>query len=78
MYLLLKLKKNILSALLLSGSVAVGLGAGALSRSGSEYRFLPSLPGDQVLAQMSFNSQGGYLVVQDNSIDGNGLGIRAR
>jgi len=78
MYLLLKLKNKILSALLLSGSVAAGIAAGALSRSGSEYRFLPTFPGDQVLAQVSFNSQGGYLVVQDNSIDGNGLGIRGR
>jgi hypothetical protein len=52
--------------------------AALLSKSGSEYRFLPSLPGDQVNVQTSFGPEGGFLVTQDNSIDGNGLGIRAR
>lgn len=75
---MLKLNRRVFSALFLSGSLTAGFCAGALAPSGSEYRVLPALPGDQVRAQLSFNSAGGYLVVQDNSIDGNGLGIRAR
>jgi hypothetical protein len=81
MYSLLNLKRSFLSALVLTGALAAGPrsnAVGTLARSGSEYSFLPSLPGDQLLAQLSFNSNGGYLVVQDNSIDGNGIGIRFR
>lgn len=75
MYSLLKLK--MLAALAISGSFAVSQAA-ALAKAGGEYRFLPSLPGDQMQAHLSLNDQGGYLVTQDNSIDGHGLGIRAR
>lgn len=77
MYSLLKLQKKMLAALVLSGSVAA-CQAASLAKSGGEYRFLPSLPGDQMQPCLSLNDQGGYLVTQDNSIDGNGLGIRAR
>lgn len=49
-----------------------------LVRNGTEYRILPQLDGDQVRSHMSFNQEGGYLVTQDNTADGDGLGIRAR
>lgn len=45
--------------------------------TGTEYLLTGSLPGDQVHPQLSFNSQGGFVVWQDNAIDGNGLGIGA-
>jgi len=37
-----------------------------------------SLRGDQTLPHVSINSSGGFVVWQDNSIDGSGLGIVAR
>jgi hypothetical protein len=77
MYSLLNPQKKVLAALLMSGSV-VACAAAALVKSGPEHRFLPALPGDQMRPQLSFNETGGYLVTQDNFIDGNGLGIRAR
>jgi hypothetical protein len=75
MYSLQKLK--VLAAVVLAGS-AGSAQAAALVKTGSEYPFLGSLPGDQVQAHLSLNDEGGFLVTQDNSIDGNGLGIRAR
>jgi hypothetical protein len=70
--------KRLAAALLLGSAIMGAHGASALTKDGSEYRILPSLPGDQSLAQFAFGPDGGYLVTQDNSIDGNGLGIRAR
>jgi len=64
--------------LCLSSSICGVLAASSLTKDGSEYRILSSYPGDQTATQLSFNSQGGYLVTQDNSVDGSGLGIRAR
>lgn len=77
MYFLRNLEKTVMAGLLLASSMAV-CRAAALAPAGGEYRFLPALAGDQMLPQISFNEKGGYLVTQDNSIDGNGLGIRAR
>src|SRR5688572_15670717 len=77
MYSLLNVRR--IAAALLSGSVMIGVyGVEALNRSGSEYRILSTLPGDQVQTQLALGSDGGFLVTQDNSVDGNGLGIRAR
>jgi len=54
------------------------LGASSVIKDGSEYRILSTYPGDQTAVQLSFGGQGGYLVTQDNTVDGSGLGIRAR
>lgn len=73
--------KRLAAVLLLGGALAGGeslRAATSLSKIGTEYRILPSLPGDQVQVQLALSADGGYLVTQDNSIDGNGLGIRAR
>ncbi len=70
--------KKLAAALLLSSAIIGSQAASALTRSGTEYRILPALQGDQVQAQLAFGPGGGFLVTQDNSIDGNGLGIRAR
>jgi len=44
---------------------------------GSEYS-LGALPGDQMFPQVSVTPAGGYIIWQDNTIDGHGLGIAAQ
>ena len=44
---------------------------------GAEYAIAGSLPADQLRPQLSINASGGFLVWEDNSIDGNGMGIAA-
>jgi len=73
-----------LSIALLYYSAAVLLSltvnAQTLTPDGGETAFLESnaVRGDQVLPDLSINSSGGYLVWQDNAIDGSGFGIGAR
>jgi len=45
---------------------------------GGEYPMTLGMAGDQVFARLVLNSQGGYLVWQDNAADGDGSGLRAR
>lgn len=78
MHQILNLKKNLIAGLVLSGSVAVATAASSLTKSGVEYPIVQSLPRDQVLPHLSLGSNGGYIVTQDPTVDGNGLGIRAR
>ena len=78
MSVILNLKKNLIAGLVLSGSVAATMAAASLTKSGTEYPVFPTLPLDQVVPHLSLGPQGGYLVCQDNIVDGNGLGIRAR
>jgi hypothetical protein len=54
--------------------------AQTITPQGGEFSLLESafLRGDQVGTQISVNSSGGYIVWQDNVIDGTGLGIGAR
>ncbi|MCI0748520.1 MAG: thrombospondin type 3 repeat-containing protein [Verrucomicrobia subdivision 3 bacterium] len=47
-------------------------------RLGSEYGISGSLPGDQVWPHVSIQPSGGYVVWQDNFVDGDGPGIGAR
>ncbi|MGZ8919581.1 MAG: hypothetical protein ACXW3L_01225, partial [Limisphaerales bacterium] len=78
MYSILNLKKNLIAGLVLSGSVAVAVAASSLTKSGIEYPIIQSLPRDQVLPHLSLGPDGGFIVAQDPTVDGNGLGIRAR
>ena len=78
MYPILNLKKSLIAGLVLSGSVAVGTAASSLTKSGVEYPIVNSMPRDQVLPHLSLGADGGYIVTQDPSVDGNGSGIRAR
>src|SRR5688572_2922772 len=81
MFVMLKLKKNLIAGLVLSGSVAlssVSIAAASLAKNGTEYPIFPLLPRDQVVPHLSLGSGGGYLICQDSIVDGNGLGIRAR
>src|SRR5262249_42528553 len=43
--------------------------------NGAEYAIAGNLPGDQVHPHIAVGSTGGYLVWEDNNIDGDGLGI---
>jgi hypothetical protein len=78
MHSILNLKKNLIAGLVLSGSVAVATAATSLTKSGVEYPIIQSLPRDQVLPHISLGSNGGYILTQDATVDGNGWGIRAR
>jgi hypothetical protein len=69
-----------------AASTALGLSViGSVSASpvapvngaGNEYQITPGIPGDQIAPAASFNAAGGYVVWQDNSIDGDGWGIGA-
>lgn len=57
---------------------AVVFGQNGFAPSGGEYAISGRLPGDQVHPCVNFTTNGGYIVWQDNWIDGNGgLGIGA-
>ncbi len=45
--------------------------------NGTEYAIVGSLPGDQVLPAVAVNTNGGYVVWQDNITDGSGWGVSA-
>jgi hypothetical protein len=45
--------------------------------NGTEYAIIGSLPGDQVLPDVAVNTNGGFVVWQDNITDGNGWGVSA-
>jgi len=46
--------------------------------NGTEYAIIGSLPGDQVFPDVAVNTNGGFVVWQDNITDGNGWGVSAR
>jgi hypothetical protein len=54
------------------------LAESALVRQGVESPLSGPLPGDQVFGRAAVGPNGGYLVWQDNSIDGDGLGVGLR
>src|ERR1700743_1562449 len=56
---------------------AVVFSQGSFVRSGNEYSITGILPGDQVHPGLSITTNGGYIVWEDNCIDGKGLGIGA-
>jgi hypothetical protein len=45
--------------------------------NGTEYAIIGSLPGDQVFPDVAVNSNGGFVVWQDNITDGSGWGMSA-
>ena len=49
----------------------------SVKRLGSEYSVLGRQIGDQFFPKLALNELGGYLVWQDNNVDGDGLGISA-
>lgn len=55
----------------------VALSQNSFVTSGGEYSITGKLPGDQVHPQVSFTTNGGYIVWQDYWMDGKGLGVGA-
>ncbi len=49
----------------------------SVERLGGEYSVLGRQVGDQFFSKLALNDSGGYLVWQDNNVDGDGLGIGA-
>lgn len=67
-----------LAVTVLSVASAVLVGAGpAFLPQGSDYQITRRMAGDQTNPHVSLNADGGYVVWQDNGIDGDGLGIGA-
>src|SRR6185437_10161288 len=56
---------------------AVVLSQNSFVTNGGESSITGQLPGDQVYPQLSVTTNGGYVVWQDNWIDGHGLGVGA-
>jgi hypothetical protein len=56
---------------------AVVFSQNSFVRSGSEYSITGILPGDQVHPGLSITTNGGYIIWEDNWVDGRGLGIGA-
>jgi len=69
-------------ALCLTGALTAVFSASAqtayYTNSGSEYAVVGTMPGDQVFPDVAVNTNGGFVVWQDNIADGDSLGIRAR
>ena len=59
-------------------AIPVLLSAQTPSREGQEYPILTPLFGEQTAPHLALNTDGGYIVWQDNAIDGQGLGIGAQ
>ena len=57
---------------------AVVWGQNAFSPGGPDYAVAGALPGDQTFPQAAISPAGGWLVWQDNAVDGDGVGIRAQ
>lgn len=55
----------------------VASGQGLYATNGGEYAITGYVPGDQVRPRVSLNSNGGYLVWEDNITDGLGVGVSA-
>lgn len=53
-------------------------GQNDFSPGGPDYLISGSLPGDQTFPHAAISPTGGWLVWQDNAVDGNGLGINAQ
>jgi len=67
-----------LAGVVLLGAPRVVVGAESVfAPQGGEYRISGELAGEQVRARIALGEAGGYVVWQDNYIDGNGLGIGA-
>lgn len=54
-----------------------GFGQTVFVTNGGQFAITAPIPGDQIHSHASINAQGGYLVWDDNSIDGSGQGISA-
>src|SRR5208282_4580248 len=71
-------RKIVWFMVLLAGIPAVVFGqTNYYATNGTEYAIVGSLPGDQVHPDAAVNTNGGFVVWQDNITDGNGWGVSA-
>jgi hypothetical protein len=71
-------RKIVWFMVLLAGIPAVVFGqTNYYATNGTEYAIVGSLPGDQVHPDVAVNTNGGFVVWQDNITDGNGWGVSA-
>src|SRR6266850_5558288 len=74
---LIRIGKSLLACGIASALPLLSFGQSVFVTNGGQYAITGVLPGDQVHSFASINAQGGYLVWDDNSIDGSGQGIAA-
>jgi hypothetical protein len=78
MFLMLRERCRSLVLPLLMGLPLLAAAQIPYSPQAGEYPIAGTLPGDQVMSDVSLNKSGGYVVWQDNATDGDGLGISAQ
>jgi hypothetical protein len=74
---LIRIGKSLLACSVASALPIISFGQVGLIAGGGEYPIVGVLPGAQLHPHASINASGGFLVWEDNTVDGNGLGVRA-
>src|SRR5712664_566785 len=74
---LIRIGKSLLACSVATALPLLSFGQVGLVAGGGEYPIVGLLPGVQIHPHASINASGGFLVWEDNTVDGNGLGIRA-
>lgn len=74
---LIRIGKIMLACGVASALPLFGFGQTVFVTNGGQYAITAPIPGDQIHSHASINAQGGYLVWDDNSVDGSGQGISA-
>jgi hypothetical protein len=74
---LIRIGKSLLALSFASALPFLSVGQVGLIAGGGEYPIVGVLPGVQQHPHASINAFGGFLVWEDNTVDGNGIGIRA-
>jgi hypothetical protein len=74
---LIRIGKSLLALSFATALPSLGFGQVGLVTGGGEYPIVGMLPGAQLHPHASINGSGGFVVWEDNSVDGHGLGIRA-
>jgi hypothetical protein len=74
---LIRIGKSLLAGTFATALPLLSYGQVGYIAGGGEYPIVGVLPGAQLHPHASVNASGGYLVWEDNTIDGDGVGIRA-
>ena len=74
---LIRIGKIMLACGIASILPTLSFGQAVFVTNGGQYSITAPIPGDQIHSHASINASGGYLVWDDNSIDGSGQGISA-
>src|SRR6267142_742835 len=74
---LIRIGKSLLAFNFATALPLLSFGQAVFFANGGQYSITGQIPGDQIHSFASINALGGYLVWDDNSIDGSGQGISA-